>query len=376
MWIITVKFERLTCKHTLAINTIHYIAVILIAACAFLFTCSNDISAQPGGKAFQFLEITNSARVAALGGDVVAIGGSDAELPYHNPALMSQEMHHHMALNYVNYFAGANFGYASAITKLNQKSELGCGIHYLYYGTFQGADENGVKTGTFRAADYSVNIMYARKIDSLLTLGVTAKNIYSDYEQYNATAFAFDVGLVYADPDRKISAGIVLRNMGMQVDAYTANNAREPLPFNIAIGLSKGLAYAPFTFHVELNHLEKWDLTYVTQADRDKEELDLQNGQPTGKNDFDVFFDKFMRHVVMGTTVSLGKSFEIRAGYNYRRRQELKVDTSPGTVGFSWGVGLNLKKFKIGYGRSIYHLAGGSNHFSLSMNLDELNKNF
>jgi hypothetical protein len=350
--------------------------VFTVVTLSFLFIEHAQLLAQPGGKAFQFLEITNSARVAALGGDVVAIQGNDADLPYHNPALLSQDMHHHVALNYVNYFAGANFGYASAATRLDKKSELACGIHYLYYGTFQGADENGIKTGTFRAADYSINVMYARNIDSLITLGITAKSIYSDYEQYNSTAIALDAGLTYNNPAKKFTAGIVLRNMGMQVDAYTVDSEREPLPFNIAIGLSKGLAYAPFTFHLVMNHLEKWDLTYFTEADKEADQLDAFAGQSTGKNKFDEFFDQFMRHMIMGTTIALGKNLEVRAGYNYRRRQELKVDTKPGTVGFSWGIGLNLTKFRISYGRSIYHLAGASNHFSFSMNLDELNKNF
>jgi hypothetical protein len=345
----------------------------------FLFvmlTFTPFIWAQPGGKAFQFLDITNSARVAALGGDAVAIQGNDPELAYHNPALLSLDMHHHMALNYVNYFAGANFGYASAAARLNDKSALACGIHYLYYGTFQGADENGIKTGEFRAADYSINVMYSRTIDSMWTFGFTAKNIYSDYEQYNSTAIAFDAGITYINPESRFAAGLVFRNAGVQVDAYTANDKKEPLPFNIALGLSKGLAYAPFTFNVVFNHLEKWDLTYKTQADLEEEELDLVTGERTGDNKFDIFFDQFMRHMVIGTTVNLGKSLEFRVGYNYRRRQELKIETKPGMVGFSWGFGLNLNKFRISYGRGIYHLAGASNHFSFSMNLDEFSKKF
>jgi len=281
-----------------------------------------------------------------------------------------------MALNYVNYFAGANFGYASAAARLGNKRTLACGIHYLYYGTFQGADENGIKTGQFRAADYSINVMYSQAIDSFWTFGLTAKNIYSDYELYNATALALDAGITYSDPGSKFSAGLVFRNMGMQVDGYTVNGSKEPLPFNIAVGLSKGLAHAPFTFNVVFNHLEKWDLTYKTGADRDEDELDLITGEKSEDSKFDVFVDQFMRHVALGTTVSLGKNLEFRAGYNYRRRQELKIDTKPGMVGFSWGIGVNLTKFRISYGRGIYHLAGATNHFSFSMNLDEFSKKF
>jgi hypothetical protein len=45
-------------------------------------------------------------------------------------------------------------------------------------------------------------------------------------------------------------------------------------------------------------------------------------------------------------------------------------------VGFSWGIGVKVSKFKISYGHPTYHMAGGGNYFSLSMNLDELSKKF
>jgi hypothetical protein len=330
---------------------------------------------QPGGKAFQFLEIPNSARIGALGGDAVAIHDEDPELVYHNPSLLNPGMHHHLALNYVNYFAGANFGYASAAAKLGQKGMLAGGIHYLYYGTFQGVDESNVMTGKFRAADYSINIMYSRPLDSLFTYGFTVKSIYSDYEVYNSTALAFDAGITYHNPASRLTVGLVLRNMGFQVDTYNPGGDHEPLPFNIALGVTKSLQYAPLTFFIVANHLEKWDLTYTTKEDRE-ENTNLINGESSSESNFDILVDKTMRHFVIGTEFKIGNSLVLRLGYNYRRRQELKLDTKPGMVGFSWGVGLNVTKFRISYGRAIYHLAGGTNQFSFSMNLDEFYKKF
>jgi hypothetical protein len=334
------------------------------------YTC-----AQPGGKAFQFLEVTNSARVAALGGDAVAIFDSDPDLAYHNPSLLNRDMHHHMALNYVNYFAGVNYGYASLSTKTGKKATLAGGIHYLNYGKFQGADESGVLTGNFRAADYAVHVIYAFPIDSLLTLGFTVKSIFSDYELYNSTALAFDAGITYHNPDMQFTAGLVLRNIGFQVDTYYPNQAHEPLPFNIALGITQGLRYAPLTFYMVADHLEKWDLTYKTQADIADDSETLIDGTAS-QSGFDRFVDQFMRHIIVGAELNIGKNFVLRGSYNYRRRQELKVDTQPGMVGFSWGVGLKVNKFKISYGRSVYHLAGGTNCFSLNVNLDEFNKKF
>jgi hypothetical protein len=342
--------------------------ILLFTEPAFLF-------GQPGGKAFQFLEIPNSARVAAIGGDAVAIHDNDPELAYHNPSLLNRDMHHHLALNYMSYYAGTNFGYASAAARLGPKSTIAGGIHYLNYGTFQGADDIGSLTGKFRAADYSVNVMYSRPIDSLITFGFTAKTILSDYEMYNSTALAIDAGITYYNPNTKFTAGLVLRNMGLQVDAYYANGGNEPLPFNIALGLSKSLQYAPLTFYIVANHLEKWNLTYTSPQDK-KDDTELINGESSTKTNFDIFTDKFMRHIVIGTEFNLGNNLVLRAGYNYRRRQEMKINTKPGMVGFSWGIGVKTSKFRISYGRAIYHLAGGTNQFSFSMNLDEFSKKF
>ena len=184
-----------------------------------------------------------------------------------------------------------------------------------------------------------------------------------------------DAGITYHKPGSKFSAGVVLRNMGFQVNAYYPDGVRGTLPFNIAVGVSQGLQYAPLNFFIMANHLEKWDLTYKTTAQIESEK-DPFTGEQTTESDFDVFIDKFMRHIVVGTELSLGQNLVLRLGYNYRRRQELKIDNKPGMVGFSWGVGVKISKFRISYGRPAYHLAGGANCFSFSMNLDEFNKKF
>jgi hypothetical protein len=353
-----------------------YSGIILHLLTLIMIYCLRYVSmyGQPGGKAFQFLEVTNSARAAALGGDVVAVSDNDLDLVYHNPSLLSHDLSHHMVLNYVNYFAGINYGYASSAANLGKKSTVAGGIHYLNYGKFEGADESGMLNGHFRAADYSINAVYSRSLDSLFTFGFAVKSIFSDYEMYHSTALAIDAGFTYSNPEMKFAAGLVFRNMGFQIDTYYPNQVREPLPFNITLGISQGLKYAPLTFFVIAGHLERWDLTYETKED-EGDNGDWMGGS-SSKSNFDVFIDKFMRHMIVGAEFDVGKNIVLRAGYNYRRRQEMKIDTKPGMVGFSWGIGIKISKFHINYGHSSYHLAGGTNFFSFSANLDEFNKKF
>ncbi|OPZ98835.1 MAG: hypothetical protein BWY70_01135 [Bacteroidetes bacterium ADurb.Bin408] len=52
----------------------------------------------------------------------------------------------------------------------------------------------------------------------------------------------------------------------------------------------------------------------------------------------------------------------------------MRVPSHVSTVGLSWGVALKVSKFKLGYARSAYHLAGSPNHITLSTNLGDFIK--
>lgn len=356
-------------------NNRFFIAQALLVMFCTIACSTESLWAQPGGKTYQFLEVTNSARAAALGGQVVAAQPDGVELAFHNPSLLDTTVHSQMALNYVDYFAGIHYGYVSAATRAGKKGMLAAGIHYLNYGSFEGADELGNLTGTFRAADYSVNLTFTHPVDSLITAGLTMKSVFSGLETYRSTALAFDAGLTYCNPGRGLAIAVVMRNLGWQLQKYYPNDVNASLPFNLALGFSKSLQYAPLTFYLVADHLEKWDLTYETDEDRENA-TDPFTGEIVTESGFDEFIDKAMRHLTLGTELKLGKNLVFRLGYNYRRRQEMKISSKPGTVGFSWGLGLNLRKFSISYGRPAWHLAGGANHISMSVNLNELGKNF
>jgi len=71
----------------------------------------------------------------------------------------------------------------------------------------------------------------------------------------------------------------------------------------------------------------------------------------------------------LGVEFLPSSSFYISGAYNYQRRKELALQDAPGSVGFSFGAGIRLNRFSIGYGWASYHAVGGSNHFSFLVNL-------
>lgn len=347
----------------------------LIFAFILVFFFQLPLISQSGGdNTYDFLSITNSARVASLGGQVVSLKDDDLNLVYHNPSLLTPAMSSQLALNYINYFAGTNFGYVGYAWQPKKKYTLATGLHYLNYGEFISAEPTGIQTGTFRADDYALNTYWSRPLaDSNWRVGATAKAIYSQYESYNSFGLAFDAGITYSNEEKLFSAALVMKNAGFQLKRYNPNDKHEPLPFEIQLGLTQQLRHAPFRFSFTAHQLQQFNLLYKTEKDKE-EEIDPLSGEPIPETPGADFADNLMRHLIFGLEFTPSKNFYISLGYNYKRRQELKIDEMAGMAGFSYGFGLKIKKLRISYGRSTYHLAGASNHFSVTLNLSELNQ--
>lgn len=291
----------------------------------------------------------------------------DLNLVFTNPAALTPEMHRQLTLSGVKYFADIKYGYAGYAHHEEKYGTFSAAMHYVNYGEFTETDITAQELGEFKAAEYSLNLSYARGLlDSGLTAGVTLKTIYSSLETYNSFGMALDVGLNYYFKKSMVNLSLVARNAGRQITYYTDNN-NEPLPFDIQFGISKRLPKAPFRFSLIAHNLQKPDLTYRDPAKAN--EIDPITGE--SKEEKITFGDKVLSHVIIGSELLISKNFHVRAAYNFQKRRELGIDTKMSTVGLSWGFGFRISKFHISYGRSIYHLAGASNHFSITSNLGE-----
>ncbi len=341
---------------------------ILLSFFAFnLSSCFCFLSAQTGGNnTYEFLNLTNPARVAALGGTLISVKDNDLNLSFQNPALLDSTMHNELAMSYTDYFAGIHYGYAAYSRTYKKIGSFSAGVQYLDYGSFTAATVTGEITGQFTANEYSMNLAYGRPIDSMFSVGATLKTIYSKLATFTSYGSAVDIGGVYNNTKRLFSTALVIKNIGRQWKAY--NDVNEPLPFEIQWGVSKKLQHAPFRIDLTATHLETWDLTYV---DPSAQTVDPITGATIEKKKLAVFGDKLARHLVVGGEILLSKNFHLRVGYNYERRQELKLETHSGITGFSFGFGLKVSKFNLSYAYARYHLAGGPNHFTFSTNFSD-----
>jgi hypothetical protein len=336
----------------------------------FIILLQFSAYAQLGGNnTYEFLNLPISARVSALGGNLISTRDNDLNVSLTNPALLTDSMSNNVALSYVNYFADINYGYAAYAKKIKKVGMVSGGIQYLDYGRFKRADEFGNIDGTFGANETSINLSYANTVfDSNFFVGATLKTIFSQLETYNSWGSALDLGAVYVRPAHKFAVAFVVKNMGRQWKPYTEGNY-EKLPFEMQIGITKQPKHIPFRFSLTYENLEKWDLTYV-DPNNPNPTKDPLTGKPIKQSKFKTTGDKFMRHMVIGGEFLLTKNFFLRGGFNYQHRKELQIAEKRGMDGFSFGFGLKLYKFHLSYARAVYHLAGASNNFSLSFDIN------
>lgn len=326
--------------------------------------------AQIGGNStYQFLNTVSSAKTAALGGYSFAIPDADLESAYFNPALLDTNLSKQLGFDYVNYFSDINYGFAGYAQDFKKYGTFMLSAKYIHYGEFIWANEAGDILGDFKVSESAYTLSWSKSYKYGLRYGVNLKAVYSDFFQYNSFGMLLDFGGVYHKPEKGLMLALVVKNMGRQITTYTPGNY-EPLPFEIQLGASKKLKHAPFRFSLNVHNLEVLD--YYYDSPNAIETTSLFGVEEESQNESNLA-ESIFRHVTAGVELLLTDNFQIRAGYNHQRRSELRLreGARSGAVGFNFGVGVKIKKFKIDYGRSIYSLAGSTNHLSISTNFSE-----
>ncbi len=77
-----------------------------------------------------------------------------------------------------------------------------------------------------------------------------------------------------------------------------------------------------------------------------------------------------MRHILIGVEFIPTKNFYVMASYNHRRNREFSLEDKKSINGFSFGAGLYVYKFNLGFAYSQYAAAGNTLTFSIGTSLD------
>ncbi len=342
-----------------------------IFAVIFLMGMIIPLSAQYGGSAgFQFINLPNSARNAALGGRIISIADGDLNLALVMPSLLDSTDHDQLVFNYNGYLSDINYGTVGYAKHYQDLSTFSASLQYISYGDIVARDVSGNDLGKVSSGEYMFSLGAGKAIDSMYSIGSNVKFILSNLADYNASAIALDLSGNYVSKDTYFSAGLLIRNIGTPIKKYSPNEDLS-LPFGIDLGLTRKLAKSPLRFSLTLENLQRWDLTYLDP--RFVNQVDPLTGQVVEIKE-ESQLQKGMRHVILGSEFILSDNFHLRFGYNFRRRAELRYEQKPATSGISWGLSLRVSKFKLNYGRATYNHAGSTNHISMTVRLSDFKK--
>ena len=320
---------------------------------------------QIGGKSvYQFLNLVQSPRQAALGGKTVTVVDYDVNQAFYNPATINEKMSNRLSANYGSYYGEVSYGTAAyAYTYDQHLQTFHAGISYINYGTFEGRDELGNLTSDFTGSEAALSLGYAYNLPwTDMFVGANVKLISSTLESYNSWGAAVDLGFLYVDVDNDINYGLTVRNLGFQIKPYQDTN--EKLPLAIDAGISQLMENVPIRWHVTLENLQQWNIAF-SNPNRAQGSLD-----GSSKEEKVSFFNNALRHVILGAELFPEKGFNLRLGYNFRRGEELRIVDKRNFSGISVGFGIRFGKVKFDYSYSRYTIAANTSLFGLMIDLN------
>lgn len=290
---------------------------------------------------YNFLRLPVSAHAAALGGDNITIVEDDPSLGFSNPALAASVSDKTIGLNYMNYMSGSNMASASFNKVISDKMTWAAGVQYINYGSMKEVDENNVETGTFSASDLAIGGTFTYQLAKNIVGGITAKFIYSSLGSYNSLALGVDLGINWFEPEHEWSVSVVAKNLGGQLKAYDEDYGK--MPIDLQFGVTKRLGASPLRVSATLVDMTHYDY-------------------------------RFANHLDFGLDVLLSDNIWIGGGYNFRRADEMKIQSSDGDesshmAGLSIGGGVNLERFHLNVAYGKYHVSSSSILVNLAYSL-------
>lgn len=331
--------------------------------------CMQSLTAQVlGGKSvFPFLDLPAAPQLTALGGINVSQQTEDLSLATVSPALLRPSMHGHLQANYTSYVADVHYGHVMFGYHAEKLQTTFAGsVQYVNYGSMAQTDAAGNVQGSFTPRDIAWQLTASRRYLERWYYGISLKFIHSRYQPYSSTGIAADVGIAYQDTARQLQIGLAARNMGAQLRTYVTGN-REPLPFDLQLGISKRLQHLPLQLSATLHHLYQFDIRYADPSLEDGNVISDGDTVRTGSK----AFDKLFRHFVLAAQWEIGRYIELTLAYNHLRRQELAWSGQAGLSGFSAGVGVITRKLQLRYAVAWYQRAAAFNQLGINLPLQQ-----
>ncbi len=281
------------------------------------------INENAGTAGFSFLKIGVGARAAALGGAFTAVPG-DLESAAWNPAGVFGVQARSAAVSLTRYVIDTQAGFL-AVGLPEGPRMWALSANYVTYGEMAHTDEDGQDLGTFAAFDMATAVTAAQKVwQDRLTLGGSAKWIYSGIHDYASDAWAVDLGFLIRGPVAGMTFGGSISNLGSVRSGFTEGYV-DALPVLMRAGVSHHPAHFPIPLMLSVDF--------------------------TVPNDNDPY-------VTLGAELKLGGGLYLRPGYSLRQEGDE-------ALGLAGGGGFEMRNLRVDYAYSTLPALGEIHRLSL-----------
>ncbi len=302
---------------------------------AILFFVNIAFAGDQLTSAFEFLRTDFNPRTAAMGNAFSTARGDVGSLLI-NPAGMAYYEADQYMFNFTNYLLDINGGMLAYSQQVENMGVLSASIVYMDFGTIKKTTDIGAEIGSFEPVNLALVAGWADHFDQGFSYGVNFKYVYSQIQDYNASAIALDFGLIWDVPfEDDLYIGLAVQNLGSNTEYY--NKTQENLPFSVRLGVSKKLAHLPL-------------------------EITVSN---TGLNNI-VSFSDVVGQLSVGGEFTISESVRLRMGYDNRLNSDLKTIEQTNFGGLSGGIGIYVNNFRFDYAYSNYNLLGNTHRFGFS----------
>lgn len=213
-----------------------------------IFSSINSIYAKETLSSFPLLTLIGNSRAEALAGAYTAVADSSSGV-YYNPAALNRIENIDASLGDIEWIADVRINTIGYAQKFNFGT-IGINLGFLTTAEFKEIDTIGnLINNSLSMNEFLISCSYARIIPGLLKqsiyIGTTLKFFNSKLIDKTSTVLGMDIGIQTPDLDfmdmgKEFSAGLIIKNIGLNLKPY--EKEKDSLPFSINAGI-KYLVY-------------------------------------------------------------------------------------------------------------------------------------
>ncbi len=290
-----------------------------------------------------------------MGGVNVSLADRDLNFFTSNPALAGDTLLTVASVNYQFYVADIGHALFTYAHPFKKAGTIMFGIQHMNYGEIQGYDPSGLETQKYTSGETALIVGKNHQIGNF-RMGASLKGVFSNIAGYRASALLLDIGGVFIHPEKPITIGLVVKNIGFVFGNYT-DNSRNPVPFDVQVGATVKPEHMPVRFSFTAFNLSKANVTYY---------------DPAGDDERPGTFQKIVSHLNLGAELLFHKNVNLLVGYNFLTHQALKLPEGGGGAGIAFGFSAKIKSFEFVFSRGTLVAGNAGYAFTLSTHLNKL----